>query len=248
MPPSLSIITATYNAESDLPNLIASLVAQTDADFEWVVADGNSTDRTLELIDRAKSQLRTVKVDSRPDFGIYDAYNRAIKLASGDYYVVVGADDVLFPEAVANYKRACAETGADLVTACYYAGDQLIAGIRQPAWEWLWGMHAYVTGHAVGLAIRRDLHKEVGAYSRYFLLVADQFFILQAIRQGARVVFRDFIAGRYSPQGTSSCNKLGCIVELYRIKVKLGHSLLLSTLVMLCRVIKNWSRIQEQRR
>uniref|UniRef100_UPI00344E8CBA glycosyltransferase n=1 Tax=uncultured Thermosynechococcus sp. TaxID=436945 RepID=UPI00344E8CBA len=53
MPPSLSIITATYNAESDLPNLIASLVAQTDADFEWVVADGNSTDRTLELIDKA---------------------------------------------------------------------------------------------------------------------------------------------------------------------------------------------------
>ncbi|MDM7325708.1 MAG: glycosyltransferase [Thermosynechococcus sp. Uc] len=247
MPPSLSIITATYNAESYLPNLIASLAAQTDPDFEWVVADGNSTDQTLELIDRAKSQLKTVKVDSRPDFGIYDALNRAVKLASGDYYVVVGADDVLFPEAVANYKRACGETRADLVTACYYAGDQLVAGIRQPAWEWLRGMQAYVTGHAVGLAIRRDLHKEVGAYSHYFPLLADQLFILQAIRQGARVVFRDFIAGRYCPQGTSGRDPLGWIVERYRIQVKLGHSLVLSTLLLLYRLIRCWPRLQKQR-
>lgn len=247
MQPTLSIVTATYNAESYLPHLIASLVAQTDPDFEWVVADGGSTDQTLDLINAAKSQLKTIIVDSRPDFGIYDALNRAVKLASGDYYVVVGADDVLFPEAVANYKRACAETGADFVTACYYDGDKLIAGIRQPAWEWLRGMHAYVTGHAVGLAIRRDLHKKAGEYSRYFPLLADQLFILQAIHQGARVVLRDFIAGRYYSQGRSSRDVLGFILELYRIQVKMGHSLTFQTLLLLYRLIRCWPRIQKQK-
>ncbi|URR36079.1 glycosyltransferase [Thermosynechococcus sp. HN-54] len=247
MQPTLSIITATYNAENYLSRLIASLVAQTDPDFEWVVADGGSTDRTLELINEAKSQLKTITVDSRPDFGIYDALNRAVKLASGDYYVVVGADDVLFPETVAHYKTACAETHADLITTCYYDGDRLVTGIQQPAWEWLRGMHAYVTGHAVGLAIRRDLHKEVGEYSRYFPLLADQLFILQAIHQGAKVVLRDFIAGRYYPQGTSSRNVLGFILELYRIQVKMGHSLTFQTLLLLYRLIRCWPRIQKQR-
>lgn len=247
MQSTLSILTATYNAENHLPHLIASLVTQTDPDFEWVVADGASTDRTLELISEARSQLKTVTVDSRPDFGIYDALNRAVKLASGDYYVVVGADDLLFPEAVANYKRACAETGADLITTHYYNGDQLVVGIRQPAWEWLRGMCAYVTGHAVGLAIRRDLHKEVGEYSRYFPLLADQLFILQAIHQGARVVLRDFIAGRYCPRGTSSRDVLGFILELYRIQVKMGHSLTFQTLLFLYRLIRCWPRIQKQK-
>ncbi|MEN9258541.1 MAG: glycosyltransferase [Gloeomargarita sp. SRBZ-1_bins_9] len=98
--PLLSVVTATYNAAHDLPRLIASLAAQTDQDFEWVVADGVSTDGTLELLEQARQKLQRVVVDSRPDFGIYDALNRAVKLASGEYYLVVGADDMLFPEAI----------------------------------------------------------------------------------------------------------------------------------------------------
>lgn len=246
MQPSLSIVTATYNAENYLPNLIDSLIAQTDPDFEWVVADGGSTDRTLELIDNAKSHLKRVIVDSQPDFGIYDALNRAVKLASGDYYVVVGADDTLFSETVANYKKACAETGADLITAPYLCGDQTI-GIRQPAWEWLWGAQAYVTGHAVGLAVRRDLHNRVGEYSRYFPQSADYLFILEAIRQGATVAFRDFIAGRFYEYGTSGRNRLAAITEHYRIQVKLGHSLAVQTLLLLYRVIRGWAYIQKHR-
>ena len=82
----LTVITATYNAEKYLPNLIKSLREQTCKDFEWIVADGSSTDRTLELLSEVKD-LNLV-VSSEPDFGIYDALNRAIKLASDRKSVV----------------------------------------------------------------------------------------------------------------------------------------------------------------
>lgn len=185
-------------------------------------------------------------VDSQPDFGIYDALNRAVKLASGNYYVVVGADDTLFPETVANYKKACRETGADLITAPYLCREQVV-GIGQPAWEWLWGFRAYVTGHAVGLAIRRDLHNKVGEYSRYFPQAADQLFILEAVHQGATVAFRDFVAGRFYEYGTSGRNKLAGITEMYRIQVKLGHSLFVQTLLLFYRLMRHWSDIQRHR-
>lgn len=184
--PLLSVVTATYNAAHDLPRLIASLAAQTDQDFEWVVADGVSTDGTLELLEQARQKLQRVVVDSRPDFGIYDALNRAVKLASGEYYLVVGADDMLFPEAIERYKAACVATGADLITAKVLFGDDpRPRGRYFPAWDFLWGQKALVSNHAVGLVIRRSLHEHFGYYSRKFPISADQLFIMQAVRGGA---------------------------------------------------------------
>ena len=89
----LSIITATYNSAKHLPALIASLRAQTCQDFEWVVADGNSTDGTVELL----KQVTDLKLSwvSQHDFGIYDAMNKAIQRSQSEYYLVIGSDDML---------------------------------------------------------------------------------------------------------------------------------------------------------
>ncbi|MCS7226322.1 MAG: glycosyltransferase [Gloeomargarita sp. SKYB31] len=243
--PLLSIVTATYNAARDLPRLIESLVAQTDQDFEWVVADGVSTDGTLELLEMACCKLRHVVVDSRPDFGIYDALNRAVKLASGEYYLVVGADDILFPEAVERYKAACLATGADLVTAKVFFGDSpKPRGIRSPAWDFLWGQTALVSNHAVGLAIRRALHERFGYYSRKFPISADQLFIMQAVQGGARVAVQDFVAGRFDCSGTSGQDVLGASMELCRVQVLMGRSLFWQTVLLLIRLVFKWQRIQ----
>lgn len=245
--PTLSIITATYNAQEHLPKLIDSLYSQTDQEFEWVVADGASKDRTLELIEQAKQKLNRVVIDSQPDFGIYHALNRAIKLATGDYYLVLGADDILFPNAIANYKAACAKTNADFVTASYYEGNKRLASLHQPRWEWFSGMHAHITGHTVGTAIRRSLHQTFGEYSHYFPIAADQLFVLQAIHGGATVALENFIAGRTNPESTTGQNPLGCLLELYRVKVMVGHSLTLQTLVLFYQIITWWSQIRKAR-
>jgi glycosyltransferase involved in cell wall biosynthesis len=241
----LSIITATFNTAECLPRLIDSLKSQTDPDFEWIVADGGSTNETLALVRDAAKTLN-VKVDSRPDFGIYDALNRAVKMADGDYYIVMGADDEFFPDAVAQYKAACISAGADFVTARVEV-DGRICGIRKKRWEWLYGPFAHVGCHAVGLAIRRSLHKRFGYYSRSFPIAADQLFILEAIHGGATVSEQAFVAGKFCRDGSSGQDILGTLVEGFRVQVRVGHGLLLQLLLFVARVFKNWPRIKAWR-
>lgn len=238
--PTITVITATYNASALLSGLIESMVVQTDQDFEWVVADGGSTDETLEMLERAKSRLKNVIIDSRPDKGIYDALNRAVTRSKGDYYIVVGADDTLLPDAVRQYRKVCAETNADFVSAKVISNDGMARGVRTQAWEWLYGAFAYVSGHAVGLAIRRSLHDQWGLYSPKFAIAADQHFILCAIHGGAKVARTDFTAGRFEAiEGTSGQDAVSTLLESYRVQIELGGSFWLQTLLLCIRLIRN---------
>lgn len=221
-PVTFSVVTAAYNAAAVLPQLIASLVAQTDQDFEWIVADGGSTDGTLELLEAAKDKLN-LKVDSRPDFGIYDALNRAIKLATGDYYLVMGADDELFPEAVAQFKSAITATDCDFVSARCECNGQ-VTGPKRPHWEWLYRQFAHVTGHAACLAIRKQLHAQYGMYSHRLPIAADQLFILKAIHGGARVHRAKFVSGKFNTRGLSGTDKIATFTETLQSQVMAGHS------------------------
>lgn len=240
--PTISIITATYNAAAVLPRLIESLIAQTDQNFEWVVADGASSDETLALLEQAKTKLKCAVIDSRPDFGIYDALNRGIKLSNGHYYLVLGADDELFPNAVAKYKISIAQSGADLISAPVMANGRL-RGIRQRRWEWLYGQFAYVTAHAVGLATRKSLHDKLGFYSRSLPIAADQLFILKAAQSGVTIKEADFVSGIYNTTGTSAVDVAGCLTEQYRAQLLAGHNVYVQTIIFFLRILKHLRKL-----
>lgn len=95
MPPFFSIITATYNAAADLPGLLESLASQTCRNFELVVQDGNSTDSTVALAESYRDRLPSLNLKSETDTGLYDAWNRALDLFSGQWVLFLGADDRL---------------------------------------------------------------------------------------------------------------------------------------------------------
>lgn len=236
----LSIITATYNAAEHLPRLIDSLLAQTDQDFEWVVADGGSTDGTLELLEQARPKFKRLIVDSRPDFGIYDALNRAIKLASGDYYVVLGADDFFFPNAVTDYKKHCQKQCYDLVSAQILVNGKKIKH-RRPRWLWLYGPSAVISGHAVGLAIRRSLHEKLGYYDRNYRIYGDSGFLLGCLYSGASVLNVGFVAGEFSTAGVSNAKHLASFVEQFVAQVSCGRSIVIQNFLMLLRILR-WRR------
>ncbi|MDZ4191240.1 MAG: glycosyltransferase [Pseudomonas sp.] len=238
--PTLSVISATYNAVEVLPQLLASLRVQTDLDFEWVVMDAVSTDGTVAILDGVKD-LRLV-YRSEPDFGIYDALNKAIRLCSGEYYLVVGADDLLAPDAVASYKLWAAKSGADIVTASISYGS--IVKKAPAGRSWLRGQMAFVTAHAVGSVYKKNLHEQfaVGFYSRLYPIAADQLFILRAIRNGASVCVADFCAGRFGEGGISSTDILGALTEFFRIQMQFEWRPLQILLFML-RLIKNTPRL-----
>lgn len=89
--PKFSIITVTYNAESVLDDTIQSIVTQTYHNIEYIIIDGGSTDRTLNIVNRYKNLI--TKVISESDNGLYDAMNKGINLATGDYICFMNAGD-----------------------------------------------------------------------------------------------------------------------------------------------------------
>ncbi|TXH54102.1 MAG: glycosyltransferase, partial [Bacteroidia bacterium] len=99
----ISIITAVYNGADCIHPLIESLRQQTDQNFEWVVVDGLSTDNTLDILKQINDL--NIKIISEADFGIYDAFNKGIKACNGEFYLVAGADDVFYPNAIMDYKN-----------------------------------------------------------------------------------------------------------------------------------------------
>lgn len=107
----LSIITITYNNLAGLRRTAESVLAQTVNDFEWIVVDGASTDGTKEYFDAIAANnagranvvadnLQTCKfanlqIISEPDSGIYNAMNKGIRLAHGEYIQILNAGDCL---------------------------------------------------------------------------------------------------------------------------------------------------------
>lgn len=91
--PKYSIITVTYNAAKVLEDTIQSIVTQTYKNVEYIIVDGGSTDGTLDIINKYKEHIQTIV--SEPDKGLYDAMNKGIKLATGDYLCFLNAGDGL---------------------------------------------------------------------------------------------------------------------------------------------------------
>ena len=91
--PKFSIITVTYNAGKVLEDTIQSVISQTYRNVEYIIVDGKSKDNTLEIVDKYRNHIS--KVVSEPDKGLYDAMNKGILLATGDYLCFLNAGDEL---------------------------------------------------------------------------------------------------------------------------------------------------------
>ncbi len=89
---SFTIITCTYNASGVIGRTLESVASQTYPYVEHIVQDGKSGDDTIQLA----RQYPKVKVESEPDSGLYDAMNKAIRRATGDYLVFLNAGDKLY--------------------------------------------------------------------------------------------------------------------------------------------------------
>ena len=96
--PLISIITVTFNAAGTLERAIRSVLNQTYGNYEYIIIDGASTDGTTDIIGRYSDRL-TYWI-SEPDRGLYDAMNKGIAVAHGDYIYFLGSDDMLFPTAL----------------------------------------------------------------------------------------------------------------------------------------------------
>ena len=92
--PTVSVITVVYNARDLIEGTIDSVLAQTYPHLEYVIVDGASTDGTLELIGRYADRID--RLVSEPDRGLYDAMNKGLERATGDFVWYINAGDRIF--------------------------------------------------------------------------------------------------------------------------------------------------------
>ena len=92
--PRLSVITVVFNNVKDIERTMLSVLNQTYTNIEYIIIDGGSNDGTLELIDKYKDRI--TKIISEKDNGIYDAMNKGLTLATGEYVLFMNSGDEIY--------------------------------------------------------------------------------------------------------------------------------------------------------
>lgn len=111
--PFLSIITVTYNAQDVLERTIKSVIGQTVRNFEYIVVDGASKDNTLSIIEKYKNHIDVLV--SEKDAGIYDAMNKGMHLAKGDFLWFMNAGDEIASPFILEEMIAKLSSSTDLI-------------------------------------------------------------------------------------------------------------------------------------
>jgi glycosyltransferase involved in cell wall biosynthesis len=178
----ISIITAVYNGEKLLPNLIDSIRQQTCCDtFEFIIIDGGSKDQTVDLIKQNKDI-----VDywiSEKDEGIYDAWNKGLKAATGAWIMFLGCDDLLMPDAIENYTKFLSGISKDteFISSKVQMIDERGNFVRVKGWKWEWPklLKEMTVAHP-GALHSKKLFDVYGNFDKNFKIVGDYEFLLRA--------------------------------------------------------------------
>lgn len=105
----VTIITVVYNGENSIKNTIESVLEQTVAPYEYLIIDGASKDRTVDIAKGYEKEFEKkniiYKIYSEKDEGIYDAMNKGVKKATGDFIVFLNSDDWYDPKAIEIFKN-----------------------------------------------------------------------------------------------------------------------------------------------
>lgn len=236
MIPLFSIITVCYNSAATLPATAASLRVQTNRDYEWIVVDGASSDDTAALA-RA-SGIAEQRVLSEPDRGIYDAMNKGIALAQGEYVHFLNSDD-RFSDAdvLADVARALRESPP--VDLLY--GDVIYVAANGRTRRRFAHINRYtlLTEDLCHQAVfaRRQLFDRIGGFDLAFRWNADYDWLIRAFRAGVRSrcmarAICDFYVG-----GAHTSDPSAHVAERRRVRERYVPSALLGTLLLTSRAV-----------
>lgn len=214
--PTLSVITVVYNNAADIERTLLSVINQTYPNIEYIVIDGASTDGTLQIIEKYTNKI--AKLISEPDKGIYDAMNKGLALATGDYVIFMNsADEFYSAETVANVFATAPD--ADI----YYGETEMIGPNNESLGQrrhktpenftWLDFKYGMSISHQA-IYIKRSLVK---SYDPKYQLSADIDWILYAAKKAKTVVNVHQYVAKYKVGGMSKHKHRQSLMERFDI-------------------------------
>ena len=209
----LSIITINRNNAIGLDMTMQSVASQTYKEFEYIVIDGASTDGSVEVIRRHEHEFAHLRWISEPDLGIYNAMNKGLRLASGDYIQILNSADCLASEDVTERMlMALKEVGNPSIlygnmVKCFPDGHRMVDRSFAGQEITMLGLYTGTLNHDP-VFIRRDLFEKYGYYDESLKIVSDWKWYLQAIILGGEnPQYVDLNVTLFDMTGISETNK-----------------------------------------
>ena len=214
--PSISIITIVYNNVKDIERTIQSVINQTYPYIEYIIVDGASSDGTLEAIKRYESRI--AKIISEKDNGIYDAMNKGLALATGDYVLFMNSGDEIY--ALDTVEKVMAlDTDADIFygeTEMFDEQWRSLGQRRHKAPEKL-SIDSFKYGMSVShqaIYVKRSI---AGFYNAEYRLSSDIDWVLNAISKARKIVNTKMYVAKYLVGGMSKKKHKQSLIERFKI-------------------------------
>lgn len=217
----ISIVTVTYNAESTIRRTMESVACQTHGDVEHLVIDGASKDRTVEIA----REYPHATIVSEPDRGLYDAMNKGIRLATGDYICFLNAGDTLHsPDTLAHIAQSFPSTQS---VAIIYGNTDIVdfhgtflhpRRLAPPAnLTWRSFRHGMLVCHQA-FYVNRQIAQ---TYDTSYRFSADFDWCIRCMQEGEKrgmhnLYIKETLAD-YLSEGMTTANHKASLIERFRI-------------------------------
>lgn len=198
----VSLLMMTHNCMENIKTTLDSVCMQDYPEIELVIADACSTDGTLAVLEQYRSQcVFPICLVSEPDDGLYDALNKTIRRASGDYLLVCN-DELLDAGAVRRLVDAAECSGLDGAHAdLIYADDDHV----HRYWHMGNGSiyRGWLPGHPTML-VKKEIYERFGEYDTSYRIAADYEYMLRMFTNGVRLAYVPEVLVRMFYGGTST--------------------------------------------
>jgi len=218
--PLISVITVVFNGILQIEDTIKAIINQNYKNFEYIIIDGGSIDGTVEIIKKYEPSIS--KWISEPDYGLYDAMNKGLKIAKGKYVWFINAGDKPYLE---NTFQIVADLALDNPDIIY--GETIIIdssgneiGSRRlrpgPSLNWRSLKDGLVVCHQA-IIIKKEI---TGNYNINYKIASDYDWIIRALKKAGNIVYANAVLIYFLDGGINKKNMAKALGERFKIMVK----------------------------
>ncbi len=208
--PEFSIVTVCFNSEKTIKKTIESVLQQEFKDYEYIIVDGASKDGTMDVVknyeEKFEGRLRYI---SEPDKGIYDAFNKGIRMSKGKYVWIVNSDDYIEPNALEDLYKVSSQytfdsapiisAGMNLckgecVTPQFGSAKKAAISYKK---DWICSPHP-------STLIPLNVYNSIGLYDERFRIAGDKDLLRRAYKLKIPFNFVNIIVNNMTCEGISS--------------------------------------------
>lgn len=231
-----SIITVCFNSEKTISDTIKSILNQNYKNIEYIIVDGKSQDKTIEIIESYKEDFINkgiaLKIISEKDNGIYDAMNKGINIATGEIIGIINSDDWYEKDILNDVAKIFEKNNVDIVYGdldWIFEIDGQIYYKRQPSCNDFSEVKKGMLINHPTVFVKKEIYKSVGLFNEKYKIAADWDFILRVMKYGVSSYYYNKNMAYFRFNGISTLPSFKHVLE--KLDVRLNNNIRLNEII-----------------